>query len=110
MHGKILSTDDTVNVCESLLNYCNNVGCAEIRNKAIQKIAFIEMNTILDNYYLSIKRGLGKEERNHHKVLYRVAKIKYKEYIHPGIKLKLFEKSPWLFYVAMMIFMRNKVF
>ena len=105
MHGKELNTEDTINVCDLLTEYCRD----EIEDNtekecAIKKIVYIENNTILDNYYLAIKRDLDKEEREYHKKLYIDAKQKYKGYVPESLKYKLFEKSPWLFYLSMSIF------
>lgn len=105
MHGKTLNTNDTINVCDLLIEYCRTaIEDNTTREVAIKKIAYIETNAILDNYYLAIKRGLGKNERAYHKQLYADSKRKYNGYVPETLKYKLFEKSPWLFYLSMVVF------
>ncbi len=105
MHGKKLNTNDTVLVCDKLIEYCcSNVEDEVQKEKMIALLLKIKADTILEDYYYSVKRRLDKSELEYMKEMYCKIQpqLKKKKILRP--QYRVFELNPFLFCVCVEIY------
>lgn len=105
MHGEKLNTNDTVSVCDKLIAYCDSNVTDEVqKRKMIDLLLKIKADTILEDYYYSVKRKIRGSELKYIKELYYKIRPQLKDEGLLRPQYRVFELSPLMFCVCVEIY------
>lgn len=107
MHSSKRPTFDAVMAFDEFIQYCEiNIEEADFKQKMVSLLAKRKADTVLEDYYYSVKRKVDKAELMRIKELYYNIRPQLKKMDVLRLQYRVFEFCPLLFYVCVDIYYR----